>query len=485
MRQVVRPAFPALAFAFAGAVAALLAFAVPPVAAAVPAAPGGLAGIPDLAPTHFTAAFWIERTRQRDRVMMDRDQIAARNVVVHDQPSMHDLASLPILLDRARIDALLSQVSVAPEGPLYDATGDAGSARQVARIVANADLDRVRSTQLVGWGLVVRRTDLRSFPTRLRVFSTPGDGDIDRFQESALFPGTPVAILHESRDRAWVFVLAPDYAAWIEKAHVAIGSREQVLGYASRGDVLLATGTRVETVESPGRPALSRLRLDMGTQLPRLPAWPADRAVDGQLPLAAHVVELPLRAEDGSLSFAPALVPLAEDVAAGFLPYTRGNVLRQAFKFVGERYGWGHAYHGRDCSGFVREVYASFGIDMPRNTGDQARGAGFDRVDLAPADDDGRRRALAATAAGDLLYMPGHVMMVVGHLDGEPWVIHDTAGASVRGADGGLRRLPFNGVVVTPLAPLLGDDGTPWTQRLTAVVRVRAPADPANAQAPR
>jgi hypothetical protein len=29
------------------------------------------------------------------------------------------------------------------------------------------------------------------------VFSTRGDTDIDRFQESALFPGDAVAVLHE------------------------------------------------------------------------------------------------------------------------------------------------------------------------------------------------------------------------------------------------------------------------------------------------
>lgn len=61
------------------------------------------------------------------------------------------------------------------------------------------------------YGLVVHRADLRTFPTRERVFNSASadDTDIDRFQESALFPGTPVVIAHTSADGAWYFVVSP------------------------------------------------------------------------------------------------------------------------------------------------------------------------------------------------------------------------------------------------------------------------------------
>ena len=37
---------------------------------------------------------------------------------------------------------------------------------------------------------------------------------------------------------------------------------------------------------------------------------------------------------------------------------------------------------------------------------------------------------------GDLIYIPGHVMMYVGSIDGMPWVIHETNGGSVLDAAG-------------------------------------------------
>jgi cell wall-associated NlpC family hydrolase len=65
------------------------------------------------------------------------------------------------------------------------------------------------------------------------------------------------------------------------------------------------------------------------------------------------------------------------DTAPDYLPLTRANVIRQAFKFLGERYGWGHSFNARDCSGFTNDVYRSFGILMPPNSGAQVQVRNF------------------------------------------------------------------------------------------------------------
>ena len=45
-------------------------------------------------------------------------------------------------------------------------------------------------------------------------------------------------------------------------------------------------------------------------------------------------------------------------------------------------------------------------------------------------------RCCATFEIGDLVYIPGHVMMVIGHENGMPYVIHDTTGISYRDGDG-------------------------------------------------
>ncbi|MET0329266.1 MAG: NlpC/P60 family protein, partial [Luteimonas sp.] len=236
---------------------------------------------------------------------------------------------------------------------------------------------------------------------------------------------------------------------------------------------VVVTGATARTVVTPEAPEVSDVQLEMGVRVPRVD-WDAGRALHGRVPAFGRVVELPVRGDDGTLSFAPALLPAAADVADDVLPHTRAALIRQAFKFLGERYGWGHSYNARDCSGFVSEIYRSLGILLPRNTSAQAVSPALNRIALAPDMPHAQRlQRLREADVGDMVFIPGHVMMVIGHVDGEPWVIHDTAGMSVRDAAGAVVRLPLNGVVITPVTPMLsGEDGF-TIDRITSIQRVR------------
>jgi cell wall-associated NlpC family hydrolase len=233
-------------------------------------------------------------------------------------------------------------------------------------------------------------------------------------------------------------------------------------------------GARADTVYTPEDPRVSALRLEMGQRLPLAPV-PVDQPVNGQHPDPAWPLLLPVRDADGGLAFAPALLPRTTDTGPAPLPYTRANLLRQAFKLLGERYGWGHDFAGRDCSGFVGEVYRSVGVELPRNTGDQANSPVLGNRTTFGAQDArvARERALAATQPGDLLFIPGHMMMVLGHVDGRLYVIHDIQGGSWLGSDGRLHRMHLNGVSVTPFAPLRFDEASDFTDKLTAILRIR------------
>jgi cell wall-associated NlpC family hydrolase len=429
-----------------------------------------------IAPAQLDAAYWIAKLPDAERVALDAESIAARNAALPKlEPTWHDLVALPRVLDREAVRSQIEKRSSPPTRSLYADDGRALAADELASLQDSLALDAIPYSVPVRFGLIVHRAALRTFPTMQRVFSKPGDSDIDRFQESALFPGAPVAVLHASRDGRWRFVLAQNYAAWVQADALAEGSREDVLGYAAKRPQLVATGSGVRTVFDPTRSALSQLPLDMGVHLPWLADWPRDTPVSGQATYSAWVVSVPMRGAHGDLQLVPALIPRGQDVRVGDLPLSRANLLRQAFKLLGERYGWGHDYDGRDCSGFLSDVFATFGVRMPRNTGDQAKSPVFAHESFdESASREQRMRAVAALQVGDLVYIPGHVLMVVGFEHGEPWVIHDVQGVSVR-EGGTLRRIPLNGVSVTPLLPLQFDAGHDYLARMTSIVRPLAP----------
>jgi hypothetical protein len=68
-------------------------------------------------------------------------------------------------------------------------------------------------------------------------------------------------------------------------------------------------------------------------------------------------------------------------------------------------------------------------------------------------------------------------MMVIGHLHGQPYVIHDVLGATFFGADDKLRHVKLNEVSVTPLLPLRFNEHQTFVDRMTAIVRIRPRRD--------
>ncbi|MEP7185510.1 MAG: SH3 domain-containing protein [Rhodanobacter sp.] len=434
--------------------------------------PSGVMGVGD---EQLTPAYWIGLQAQPDRVILDRAAIDTENAkLLQLDASMHDLHALPKTLSRKQVADWITDLSKRPTRAMYDVKSRPVSSATLDAAVANLALSSIPASQSTRYGLVVQRASFRTFPTDLRVFSSKGDTDIDRFQETAEFPGTPVAIVHASKDGQWLFVVSPRYAAWTRKENVAEGSAAQVFGYADRMPYRVVTGATVRTVFTREVPAVSQLQLDMSTRVPLQKGLPPDQPVNGQSPYAAYTIELPIRNAQGMLAFAPALLQKNTDTASDYPPLTPANIIRQAFKFLGERYGWGHGYDARDCSGFASDVYRSMGVQMPRNTSRQAISPALSHRTFTDADSRAERiKAARELQVGDLVYIPGHVMMVLGQRDGQPYVINDVAGMSYRLPDGSIRRVKLNSVAVTPLLPMLFNDHQTFVDRMTSIVRIR------------
>lgn len=71
------------------------------------------------------------------------------------------------------------------------------------------------------------------------------------------------------------------------------------------------------------------------------------------------------------------------------------------------------------------------------------------------------------------MVVPGHVLMIIGHLNGQPYVIQDVPYAVFKDpASGAIRKTKLNQVSVTPLLPLYADDKTLYVDAMTSLVHV-------------
>ncbi|AFK87660.1 MULTISPECIES: SH3 domain-containing protein [Thermoanaerobacterium] len=424
--------------------------------------------IPDTRLEMLEADYWIEKISDADCLIMTQDDIMKFNrEIVEKCDSVYDLRSYR---DSLTYDELLSMIKEykLPEKEMYFKNGEEVKRDFYHHITDNLNITEIKEVNPVRYGITIRKTYLRSFPTDIAVYSRKGDIEFDRFQETSCQAIEPVLVLHESKDGRWYFIQMYNYRGWAKAADIAIAKdKEEVFGYVDTDDFIVVTGNHVKTQYNPYDRDVSEIQFDMGTKIPLekdIPNFVANQSTYGN-----YVVKLPSRDDNGNLVFKDGLISIKEDVHWGYVPYTRANVLNQAFKLIGDRYGWGDSFDGRDCSSFIMYVYKTFGFKLPRNADEQERCPGrvhrfFDGMSLI-----GRIEAFKGIKPGAALYMPGHAMMYVGMDDEVPYIVHDFAGYGAKNGEE-YEFIPVNEVMVTS-SLLPTSNGIPFIERITSAIQ--------------
>ncbi|WP_105200821.1 SH3 domain-containing protein [Pseudoalteromonas sp. T1lg10] len=429
--------------------------------------------VPLVQPAMLSPAFWLKQQADNAPLMSERQIQAFNRKLIANNPYVTDPLTYADELSRDELSQHLEKASSTPSSPRFYTDGRQLTDEDFARYHGNTNKTQVQDKNQVRFGMVVERTSLRTFPTDDRVLNAEMDADLDRFQESGAFPGEAVAVLHESADGLWYLVATYNYTAWVKKSAIAVGDKDTIVDYMRAKDFIIVSGDKVDTSFVPNKPRVSEVQLDMGVRLALMPQEQIEHLTHGQNSFASYIVKLPVRNEDGSLAFEKALLPRSSDVSLGYLPLTRHNLIAQGFKFLGERYGWGHDYNARDCTGFVGEIYKTFGVMMPRNSSWQGKGEyGYNWRFDDDATLEQKQQVLAQMQVGDLIYIPGHVMMYIGDYQGQPYVIHDVKGLGYLKSDGGFYDGELNGVSVTPLLPLYLNADTSYLDKTYAIKRI-------------
>ena len=128
----------------------------------------------------------------------------------------------------------------------------------------------------------------------------------------------------------------------------------------------------------------------------------------------------------------------------GFLPYTAENILKLAFSMLGEVYGWGGSLDSRDCSMMVHDIFACFGICLPKDTTGPQSLTGMDIfMDLTSYSKEEKEQILTRLRPGAVLGFPGHVMIYLGKTGQDYYVISQT-GHFYQKTDTGFEKVTVN-----------------------------------------
>ncbi len=235
-------------------------------------------------------------------------------------------------------------------------------------------------------------------------YTQPGEGaPFDNLQVSTVWAGTPLYILHESRDKAWSLVLTPDaYIAWVKTKDIAHTSPQFVTQWqhAAQKQLLAITKTNTSIYDTQQNFQFSGY---IGA------VFPAAEENGG----TQHAILIPVKNTQHEAIIQTGYV---DEKAASAMPLkaTPEHMAMLMKELQNRPYGWGGAFLLNDCSQEMKVLFTPLGFWLPRNSGMQA--ALDTTLDLSSYNVDERLEQLKTE--GDplmtIVYIGGHILLYVG-----------------------------------------------------------------------
>lgn len=281
------------------------------------------------------------------------------------------------------------------------------SKQWINRIANNLNLSQFESLsyEVDRRAIAVENLNARALPTEEVFFyhhKLAGEGyPFDNLQVSVLWAGTPVYIVGESRDKAWMLVITPEYVAWVKSKGIAKASNDFVYAWQEAANTNLAAITRTETslTDAKGNHLLTSY---VGSVFP---GFLTGKKIQLWVPVfsAEHKAEIGIAEVSGQEA---SLMPLTPT------PHNFSQIMET---MISRTYGWGGMYFYNDCSAELKSLLTPFGVWLPRNSGEQATYG--KKVDLSSSTKEQRLSYLTKNGHPflTLIYIGGHIILYVGN----------------------------------------------------------------------
>lgn len=363
------------------------------------------------------ADYWISRQANGDEILMSSGDIKQLNGLMElSCRSLVELLGFPhnlekIILSEMILEAQQDFRNGEGAGEYYDSDGSVVGSEVLKAARDNCALSELRRRNPARYAVTTERADVRLMPTIQKFFDDRACLHYDLMQGTILDPCEPVIVFHESRDGKFVFLQARHYTGWVLRSALAYTDAEIWEKYVQPKDFLVVT----ENKKYVGTGSSEKVLFQMGSIIQLCEGECEENGLwKAVLPIS----------EGGRLRELEISLPDNGSFHRGWLPCTFDNWIRQAFKFLGDGYGWGGMEESVDCSAFVGAVCRSMGIEIPRDA-DQQELVMPHKVDFSGLSSERRRELIAKVPAGSLIFKPGHVLMYLGtDASGIPLAIH-------------------------------------------------------------
>ena len=387
----------------------------------------GVYYLPDVTKEMSFPSYWAEETD----VLMSYDEIDKLNkeTIQAKGTNMYDLKNQPDVVNGISLNEAILKSSEADAqyylGWTYFESTEKATQEDFDKIIENTQNTDAKKEQKVLYGIATKRSELRTFPSNIAIWDDPADSDFDYQYLVAIRVNEPVVITSKSKDGNYYLAKSICCSGWIPKDAVAIckDKDEWISAWDIKNeDALIVWGDKVFTETSIVGAETSDLMLTMGTVLELAKDVNPNELIDNRSAYNNFVVWVPVRNDDGTYSKKLTLISEHKKVYAGFLPLTKANISKVVFSALGNTYGWGGSLNSDDCSGYMRNVYKCFGMELARNTTWQSS-MPVAKVDMQYMAKEEKIKFFDALPFGTILYFNGHEMMYLGERNGKYYVI--------------------------------------------------------------
>ena len=383
--------------------------------------------LPDVTKEMSSPSFWTDETD----ILMSFDEIDKLNKeTIHaGSTNMYDLKNQLEVIDGVALNESIKKSSQADAqyylGWTYFESTEKATQEDYDKMIENTQNPDAKKEQKVLYGIATKRTELRTFPDPVAIWDDPADSDFDYQYLVAIRVNEPVVITSKSKDGKYYLAKSICCSGWIPADSVAIckDKDEWISAWDIKNDdALLVWGDKVFTETSVVGAKTSDLMLTMGTVLELAKDVNPNELIDNRAAYNNYVVWIPVRNEDGTYSKKLTLISEHKKVSEGYLRLTKTNISKVVFSALGNTYGWGGSLNSDDCSGYMRNVYKCFGMELARNTTWQSS-MPMAKVDMQYMAKEEKIKFFDVLPFGTILYFNGHEMMYLGERNEKYYVI--------------------------------------------------------------
>lgn len=427
--------------------------------------------MPDVDAAMAEASYWTQNTE----VLMTAYEAERYNAVTigASGTNMYDLKKHAGAVDGVSLNAALKRSAQSDAayylGWTYLEDRTLATQADFDAIIENTQNPNATRHQSVLYGIAVKRTALRAFPSELAIWDDLNDTDFDYQYLVGVRVNEPLVITSVSKDGKYYLAKNICCSGWVPVEDVAVcKSKDQWISAwdFSAEKALVVCDDKVYTESSVVGAQTSKVMLTMGTVLELARNTDPNKLVDNRAAYNNYVVWMPVRNEDGTYDKKLTLISEHKSVCVGYLPFTQQNIAKMALSALGNVYGWGGSLDSEDCSSYIRNIYKCFGLELARNTTWQTA-MPMAKVDLRNMCREERMAVLDALPVGTILFFSGHEMLYLGQSSGNYYVISAVGSIMQPGNESEKQRV--RSVILNTLE-VKRANGKTWMDELTDAV---------------